>query len=276
MDTKSTWNSLCEKYRYAPQKTDLRQPMSSGMIHVFGNSHAALFTGAPPSGNVVPKAKEKPRGRGYTERHPTLTFRTWFLGAVLAYNFFEKYLPKVKSHIEEKKEWFPPGTKILLMVGEIDCRLAIPKQAGLEPNRSSESLVEEVIDRFFRAGIELKNMGFEPIFFGMNPTTDPDYWFNPHTPRPGNESHQPDMREDWFKWGTPEERNSFCLIWNKYMKSKCEAHNFPFVSIYEHVVDENNLAKPEFYIDQIHMNHDRCIGFIVEEFKKANIDVRQS
>ena len=109
------------------------------MIQVFGNSHAALFTGAPPCGNMVPKAKEFPKGRGYTESHPTLPFRTWFLGAVLAYNFFENHFSRIKNHINEKKEWFPEGTKIVLVCGEVDCRLHLPKQVKIQPNRTKKS-----------------------------------------------------------------------------------------------------------------------------------------
>ena len=112
----------------------------SDTIHVFGNSHSALFAGAPPCGNVVPKEKEKPRGRGYTDKHPTLPFRTWFLGPILAYNFFENHFQKVKDHIKEKKEWFPASTKIVLVVGEVDCRLHIPKQAKIQKNKTQKEL----------------------------------------------------------------------------------------------------------------------------------------
>ena len=61
------------------------------MIEIFGNSHAAVITGAPPSGNAVPRQREIPRGRGFTEKNPNYPFRTWFLGPVLAYNFYENH-----------------------------------------------------------------------------------------------------------------------------------------------------------------------------------------
>jgi hypothetical protein len=241
-------------------------------IHVFGNSHAALFTGAPPSGNLVPKAKEKPKGRGYTDKHPTLPFRTWYLGPTLAYTFYEKHLPKIKSHISENKQWFPKGAKILLMVGEIDCRLAIPKQAKLRPDASNKQLVNEVVDRFFKTGIEIKKMGYEPIFFGMCPTTDPDYWFNPNTP--GHHDISADVKQNWFKYGTKNQRNNFSIIWNNYMSEKCDKHKFTFISIYDKIVDQNNEAKNEYFVDSIHLKHDTCIDFIVEEFKNKNIVIK--
>lgn len=243
-------------------------------IHVFGNSHAALFTGAPPSGNIVSEAKEKPRGRGYTDKHPTLPFRTWYLGSVLAYTFYDKHLPKVKEHIEENKSWFPPGTKIVLMVGEIDCRVAIPKQATFHPNKTREEMVHDVIDRFFESGVEIERMGYEPIFFGMCPTTDPDFWFNPSVYNPNLNPDLPvlkNLRQDWFSWGDQKQRNEFSLIWNSYMRKKCDEKDYAFISIYDHIVDSNNNAKNEFFIDSIHLKHSACIDLIVKEFANENI-----
>ena len=123
------------------------------MIHIFGNSHAALFTGAPPCGTIVSKQKEVPRGRGYTDPHPTLPFRTWFLGPVLAYTFFEKHFEMIRRHIHNHKSWFPKGTKIVLVCGEVDCRLHIPKQLKVKRGSSKKELVQIVVDRFIEAGI---------------------------------------------------------------------------------------------------------------------------
>ena len=182
------------------------------MINIFGNSHAAIFTGAPPCGNIVPKVKEVPRGRGYTEPHPSLPFRTWFLGPVLAYTFFEKHFKMIKKHITDNPSWFPKGSKIVLVCGEVDCRLHIPKHSKKSKNASRKKLVQDVVDRYILAGVELKKMGYDPIFFGTHPTTAPEYWFDEYSPV---RDQHPEMEHNWFEKGISEDRNSFCVLWNK-------------------------------------------------------------
>lgn len=240
------------------------------MINVFGNSHAALFTGAPPCGNVVPKEKEVPRGRGYTEPHPTLPFRTWFLGPVLAYTFFEKHFAMIKSHISKNKSWFPEGSKIVLVCGEVDCRLHIPKHSKKIENASKEELVQNVIDRYILAGIELKKMGYDPIFFGTHPTTAPEYWFDNDKNSPVNSQH-PNMEHNWFEKGISEDRNSFCILWNKCLEKTCKENKIKFISIYKYIVDDNDKPINSYFLDPIHLNHSKCIDFIVKEFKENDL-----
>ena len=238
------------------------------MIHVFGNNHAAIFTGAPPCGNVVPKSKEVPRGRGYTDPHPTLPFRTWFLGPVLAYTFFDKHFEMIKKHIANNITWFPKGSKIVLVCGEVDCRLHIPKHAKFKDKLSKKSMVQKIVDRYIKAGIELKNMGFEPIFFGTHPTTAPEYWFDPNSPV---NSQHPSMEPNWFEKGISEDRNSFCVIWNNCLEETCKKNDIKFASIYHHIVNEKDEPQLEYFLDPIHLSHEKCINFIVDEFKKLGI-----
>ena len=67
------------------------------MIYCFGNSHASIFSGAPPCGNLVRKANQFKDGVGDACNpnpiHPYL--QTVYLGGALSYNFTTKYLPNV-------------------------------------------------------------------------------------------------------------------------------------------------------------------------------------
>ena len=236
------------------------------MIHVFGNSHAAVFTGAPPCGNMVPKISFRDN-MVYTDPHPELPFRTWFLGPITAYNFNEKYLPEMIAGIQSKKSWFPEGRKIMLVVGEVDCRIHLPKQSRIQKNRSKESLTNEAVDRFFEAGIRLKGLGLEPMFFGTHPCI----------PTRNETMHKEEELgylvddDHWGTWGTDAERKDFCVLWDKRLEYKCNQHGFKFLSIYKHLVDENNKTKQEYYADVVHLDHSKCIHLILEEFKLAGI-----
>ena len=45
------------------------------------------------------KQGKKPGGRGFTDINPDYPFRTWFLGPVLAYNFYEHHYPTMLNWI---------------------------------------------------------------------------------------------------------------------------------------------------------------------------------
>jgi|688.fasta_scaffold206668_2 hypothetical protein len=228
-------------------------------FEIFGNSHAAILTGAPPSGNIVPKSKEKPRGPGFTQPHPSLPFRTWFLGPVLAYNFYENHLHKIYSHIKENPDKFDEQTMILLQVGEIDCRAHLPKYVNL--NTSVEHVVRQCIDRYHRSISELVEKGYKVGVLGVIPSQSDEKIKSilSGSELASNLSGNTNLRRD------------ICLEWERYHSSICKNQSIPYISIYEKLTDKDRLAIEDFYVDSIHLSHDKTINLWIQSFKDANL-----
>jgi hypothetical protein len=109
-------------------------------IFAIGNSHCHFFSGSHPGDTSGKKANQH--------------FVSYSLGPVIAYNFYEHHLPKIYSLIEQKKIQIRAKDFIMLVVGEVDCRWHLPKQAA-DKGVSIEGLVKECVTRFFRAVLEL-------------------------------------------------------------------------------------------------------------------------
>jgi hypothetical protein len=206
------------------------------MIHCIGNSHVNTFSN---SSIINYKTFDNPY------------FIPHWIGPTIAYNFFEHHLLKALETVDkiDKQKDF-----ITLIVGEVDCRYHLPKQAE-EQKRSDEDIVKECIDRFIRCYDEFKNNGYKIIITGTHPTTTAEHDLNPHGPI----------------WGNVERRNKICVLWNRYLKSEAKKRNVPFISIYDYLVDENNITKMEYYFDNNHLIGNKVYDFILKEMKEAGI-----
>ena len=111
------------------------------MIYAIGNSHAHFFTNSHPADT---------EGRFKNEY-----FTSYSLGPTIAYNFYEHHLQKIIELIQSNKINILPSDHILLVVGEVDCRWHLPKQAE-EQKRNVQDIVNECIDRFFKTHLFLK------------------------------------------------------------------------------------------------------------------------
>ena len=231
-------------------------------IEVFGNSHAAMFPGAPPCGNKVKKQRHRPYGRGYTDLNKQYPFRAWFLGPALAYNFYEHHLPKVYSFVKEFPQVFNEKDMMLLMVfGEIDCRVHLPKHVSKQ--RTIENVVEECVTRYHKSILDLKNKGFNVAVAGAQPSLS-------------DESILRKMTEKERRYnisGTTKIRNQVCKQWDLFHNHLCNQRDIPFVSIYNDLVDSQGFTKEDLFSDCIHLNHDKTIQLWLNSFKKLNINV---
>lgn len=229
-------------------------------IEIFGNSHAATLPGAPPCGNHVSKQQHRPYGRGYTDQHLQYPFRAWFLGPVLAYNFYEHHLSKIYSFVEEFPQIFKEkDVTILMMVGEIDCRVHLPKYITQE--RTVANVVEECVSRYHRSILDLKNKGFNVAVAGAQPSLS-------------DESILKRMSEKERQYniaGTAAVRNQICKHWDLFHQSLCDENDIPFVSIFNNLIDENGKTKEDMFSDFIHLSHDKTIKYWLECFKKLNM-----
>jgi hypothetical protein len=230
-------------------------------LEIFGNSHAATLPGAPPCGHSVSKQRHRPYGRGYTDVHPKFPFRAWFLGPVLAYNFYEHHLPKVYSFIDEFSQTF--GNKkeytLLMQVGEIDCRVHLPKYVS--DSRSVADVVEECVSRYHRSILDLKDKGFNVAVGGAQPSLCDETIIR----------RMPEEERKYNIAGTTKIRNEVCKHWDSFHGSLCKLNDIPFVSIYNDLTDENGMTKEDMFSDYIHLSHDKTIDFWINSIKKLNI-----
>ena len=212
------------------------------MIYCIGNSHLNTFSFTSGFANF---------------RFSSCKNIAFFhLGPVIAYNFYEKHFPKVREKILPKVN--KEDDYLLFVVGEVDCRLHIPKQADIQ-RRCDEEIVEECVSRFSRIYDILQ--GYKILVFGTHPTT--------------TEAHS---MEDMSRpiYDSMQRRNSICVLWNNYMEKTAQKRGFPFFSIYSDLVDSQNSTKMEYFMDYCHLDSMKVKPFILREFKKMGINLFNS
>lgn len=176
-------------------------------------------------------------------------FTTMYLGPTIAYNFYENHYPKVLEYLSSTiiniKEDY-----VMLIVGEVDCRWHLPKQAEIQ-TQNIENLVEECINRYFRCYLDLLNRGYKVIVWAGHPST--------------TSGHCDDMNSPVYS--NCEYRNRITLYWNDYLKKNSEENNIPFLSIIKYLIDDKNLTKMEYFMDYCHLKSSMVIPFIYKELK---------
>jgi hypothetical protein len=150
-------------------------------IHCFGNSHINNFSNSD--------------ALSFESKNDL--FVLYHLGPTIAYNFYEHHFQKVLENLHNiDKE----NDYITLVLGEVDCRLHLPKQADLQ-GKSDEELVEECVDRLFKCYKELKELGYNCLVYSTHPTTSKEY---------------PELSE--YIYDHHERRNHICVLWNLCVK----------------------------------------------------------
>lgn len=204
------------------------------MIYVFGNSHANTFTKTVP-GNI---------GLG----NENSTFKSFSLGPIIAFNFFEHHYPKVLRILQNEN--LGKDDYVLLAVGEVDCRWHLPYQANVQ-KLNIEEIVDQCVDRFFRAYIDLQKRGYNVIGWGSHPSTISEHNENPEQP----------------VFGDCLSRNKIGLLWEKKLQKLCNIHDMKFLSIFHELIDENLLTKMEYFIDYCHLDPQKIENLLL---KKTN------
>jgi len=206
------------------------------MIYCIGNSHVNTFSNS------------KPLCFSFHNKH----FVGHSIGPIIAYNFRKNHLSKVLNYLKstsiQKKNDF-----VTLVVGEVDCRLHLPRQADLQ-KRKDKDMAEECTQRLMECYDELRDKGFRVLVCGTHPTTT-------YTEKDIDNVVVGPI------YGDVERRNQICLYWNESLKTMSEERNIPFISIYKYLVDANNITKMEFYQDYCHLKSDRVFEFILRELE---------
>ena len=130
------------------------------IIYCIGDSHASFFSGTDQMQPIYPEA-----GKNLIP-----LFRSYRLGPVLAYS-----LPKLETRSQGREKLLallseiPVGSRIMLLFGEIDCRVHLLKQAE-QRSESLEKVVKECVDRYFSVVKEIKDKGYQVMLFGVIPS----------------------------------------------------------------------------------------------------------
>jgi len=213
------------------------------MIYCIGNSHVAYFAGTEKRSYFPKKENES-----FNELIGDDRFKLLDLGGIIAYNFIDSHMNKVYDIIKNIDY-------ISLIAGEVDCRLHLPSQADKQ-NKSDEETVNECAERFFICYDKLIEMGYKVFCISTHPTT--------------TEGHSmQDMSRPIY--GNVERRNNICVLWNRKLEELSLIRNIPFITIYNNLVDENNITKMEYFSDYCHLNSSKVINFYLDELKKYDI-----
>jgi hypothetical protein len=210
------------------------------MIYTFGNSHSHLFTGSSPATFGVGETQNK-------------YFTSVSLGPTIAYNFYENHydnLLKWVNNLNVNKD----HDYIMLIVGEVDCRVHLPHQINFQ-NRPIDEVVKECIDRFFRVYLDLKNKGYNVIGWGGHPSTTSGPSENPSEPIVGDCHY----------------RNTISLAWNDYLELLCVNNNIPYITIIKDLIDDGYLTKMDYFMDYCHLNHNKVKGMVKDKFSNIGI-----
>jgi len=207
-----------------------------GPIYCIGDSHINFFSGQNKAQSLWPKPSN--------DILPY--FRTFRLGAILAYNLCEYGTRKkgrellfalLDRDIPLQSRVIPPEHKVLLCFGEIDCRAHLLKQSELK-KKDLSTVVKECAERYFSVILEIDKLGYEVFVWNVIPSSKYDHIPNKEFPT----------------FGTCLERNRATLLFNDSLSSLCSSSNVQFISIFGHLVDKKGLTRMEYYYDHVHLS----------------------
>lgn len=209
-------------------------------IFAIGNSHVNIFSG-----------KDTASGSEYEDMIPY--FRTKHIGPTIAYNFYENHYPKVlnflnTSNIDKQKDY------VCLVVGEVDCRWHLLKQANIQ-NKNIDDVVKECATRFFRCLLDLKKRGYNVLSWGCHPTTTAGHNNNPGMPI----------------YGDCYVRNNVVVTWNSYIKKFSDDNQIKFISIYNYLIDDNNITLMDYFLDYCHLKTTKVLPLLYTEMSQLNL-----
>lgn len=201
------------------------------MIYVIGNSHAMFFTNTHPA---APKCDET---------HEQI--RSLSIGPVTAYNFCDK-MDLVNQRIDAYN--IQKEDTLLMVVGEVDCRVHLPKQISLSSSEHPLEIVNNCVSRYFQALKGLKERGYKVVAVGPHPsTTEPANLFARISSENDEEAAQQPI------YGSATERNNITRQFNKRLSLLCSTQGIGFVSIFDKLVSDNR-TKMEYYLDYCHLS----------------------
>jgi hypothetical protein len=216
------------------------------MIYCIGDSHVSFFSGNNRMVNAWPD----------TSNDSLPFFKTYRLGPVLAYSLSkEKSRTMGRQKLFEVLDTIPKGSKLLFVFGEIDCRLHLLRQAN-ESGTSVEDVVETSVQRYISVLKEVQTLGYRVMIWHVIPSTKFKI----------KDKSNP-------TYGTCLERNDVTQIFNNFLHKYAQKEGIEELSIYNKLIDDNNVTKMYYYYDAIHLSQ-RAMPFVIEELAAKSQDAR--
>jgi hypothetical protein len=209
------------------------------VIHCIGDSHVDFLSGY----NCIQPEWPIP----HDDRVPL--YKTYRLGAVLAFTI-SKRDSKGYLRLREVLKTIPKGSYVMLVLGEIDCRVHLIKQSQIQ-KKNKETLVKECVDSYFESIIYLKKNKYKPVVWGVIPSTLFEV-----------------ADSDYPTFGSCKERNEVTRLFNTYLEKRAKQENVPYISIYDKLVSANGLTKMDYFIDLIHLST-RAIPLVTVEVSQC-------
>lgn len=201
-------------------------------IYCIGDSHVSFFSGEDAIQPGWPESA--------AQRLPW--FRVFHIGPALAFS-----LSRANTTIRGRERVFevleqavPPGARVLLCFGEIDCRAHILKRAAKQ-NLPVETVVATCLDSYFQAVREVQARGFEVIVYNAVPT-------RLSTPRKAKRD------DDFVAVGSWQERNAAVRLFNSGARKRCADCGAKFLENYPGLVAANDKTIEWFCFDAIHLS----------------------
>lgn len=225
------------------------------MIYALGNSHAHFFSDSHPG--LVGFGNHEMYNYGTKKSEYFISYSANFHNSnpqyrhVLAHKFIERHYPSIISAILQAN--ITENDYVMLIVGEIDCRWHLPKKVIIQ-NRTPEDVVQECIDEFFPAFLDLQESGYNVVGWGGHPSTTRGHSDDPDNPI----------------YGDCLFRNKISLLWNDLLYNRCQEHGMKFVSIIRDLINDDGLTKMEYFLDDYHLKAS-VLPLVIEKCKQEGI-----
>jgi len=191
------------------------------MIYVIGDSHVREFIGED--------------------------FQRIWIGAPTSYGLFNlNSRSQSRNKIFSAIEYIPKESSIILVTGEIDCRLHIFEQQG-----KMIGAIEKTVQNSLLFCKELKLMGYKVFFYNINPAG----W-----------------EENIYKiefFPTSKIRSEIYLIANRATRLLSPIYRVDIVDIFDHLVGERGILNKEYTQDGVHINELASRLFLLPEIYKV-------
>lgn len=184
------------------------------IVHVIGDSHTQAFNLKYP-------------------------FIVHHLGATTAYNLDKRgsttnsreQLEKIAESIDPKYE------SILLVFGEIDCRIHIYNQyRRLIKKVPIITMIRETIHRYGLAMNRLKKRKINFYVLSITPASTQGNVFN------------------YQYYATFKQRADIHKLFNEELSKYCLSHNYQYIDLYGEVVNKSGGIKHKYLLDEVHLN----------------------
>jgi hypothetical protein len=201
---------------------------NKGLAHFIGNSHARTFKLQP---GMIAHVISAATAHNLAKENSTTSSR--------------KRLFDSLSRVNRRRD------AVIMVFGEVDCRFHIYYQyMKNEKKLTIEELIDHTISNYGKVLTELKDKGFHLYVCSVVPAS----WREHSTAYPF--------------YGSPDMRSRITRIFNNKLQILCTENGICFIDMYKPAADDNGLIKPEYKLDDIHLN-EKIVPYVRAQLKKT-------